>query len=134
MKKQQTATLVLDYLADTLPTSYEVVSFKYMFDKDYDRKGNIVSGVKGGNISLTLSGVPTDELMGWVFNNRKLVNGQLLCKDDVDDKPKCHLSFEQARCVKCKIKYSLNETTQLGMQLTINATKITMEEVEFLNN
>lgn len=132
--KRQTATLVLESSTDTSPTSYEVVSFNYMFDKDYDRKGNILSDAKGGNISLTLSAIPTDELMEWAFNQRKFMNGQLLCKDEVDGKPKPHLSFEQARCVACKIKYSLNEATQLGMQLTINAAKITLGYVEFLNN
>ncbi len=132
--KEQTAILVLEHSPGSSPISYEVTSFKYMFDKDYDRKGNIVSNVKGGNIGLTLSALPTDALMAWAFDPRKFINGHLLLHDAADGKRKCHLSFEQARCVKCKIKYSLPETRQLGIQLTINAARIILGENGFFSN
>ena len=133
----QAAILILDYLngasLNEAGCSYKVFSFSYIFDKDYDRKGNIVSKVKGGNINLTLSALPTDELMGWVFNPQKLVSGQLLRNDESAGIEECYLAFEQARCTKCKIKYSLDNEMQLGIQLTINAALITMGSIVFLN-
>jgi hypothetical protein len=113
---------------------HEVLDCEYAFEKDYDRNGYVLSDIKGGTINLTLSSLPTDLLMDWVFDYRKFVDGEITMLDKVKGGGKrCLLTFEQARCVKFKLRYSLSDTTKMSVQISINTPKMVLNNTEFIN-
>ena len=104
---------------------YHVIECDYEFYKKTNRSGEVASGLKGGEINLTVSDPPTDELMAWVFDHFKKYNGEITIMD-TDETTLEQIYFENARCVDFKMRYEALERphTKTYMKLSVENMKI----------
>jgi len=111
---------------------YNVIDCDYEFYKKTNRAGEVASGVKGGEINLTLSDVPTDELMAWVFDHFKKYNGEVTIMD-TDETTLEQIYFENARCVNFKMCYGGLDRPHTKTHLKLSVENMKIGDVLFDN-
>lgn len=111
---------------------YRVIDCHYEFYKKTNRAGEVASGVKGGEINLTISDLPTDELMAWVFDHFKKYNGEVTIID-TDGTTLEQIYFENARCVGFKMCYEGLERPHNKTYLKLSVEHIKIGDVLFDN-
>ncbi len=111
---------------------YKVMDCDYEFYKKTNRVGEVASGVKGGEINLTISDMPTDELMAWVFDHFKKYNGEITIMD-TDGETLEQIYFENARCVDFKMCYEGLERPHTKTYLKLSVGNMTIGDVLFDN-
>lgn len=111
---------------------YRVIDCNYEFYKKTNKSGEVISGLKGGEINLTLSDLPTDELMAWVFDHFKKYNGEVTIMD-TDDATLEQVYFENARCVDFKMRYEGLERPHAKTYLKLSVENIKIGDVPFDN-
>ena len=109
---------------------YNVVDCDYEFYKKTNRVGEVSSGLKGGEINLTISDMPTDELMAWMFDHFKKHNGEVTIMD-TDETTLEQIYFENARCVDFKMKYEGVERPHIKTFLKLSVENIKIGDVVF---
>jgi hypothetical protein len=111
---------------------YGVVSCSYDLWKDIDKKGEPNSKVKGGTIHVTLSDLPDDALMAWVFDHAKFYNGEITIVD-MDGETLEQVYFEEARCVDFDLHYGLDTQFKAETRMTLNVKQLQIGEAYFEN-
>ncbi|MDR2915100.1 MAG: hypothetical protein LBV74_09760 [Tannerella sp.] len=111
---------------------YRVIDCNYEFYKKTNRAGEVVSGVKGGEINLTLSDLPTDELMAWVFDHFKKYNGEVTIMD-TDETTLEQVYFENARCIDFRMRYGGLERPHIKTYLKLSVGNMKIGDVLFDN-
>lgn len=111
---------------------YKVVDCDYEFYKKTNKVGEVASGLKGGEINITISDMPTDELMTWVFDHFKKYNGEITIMD-TDETTLEQIYFENARCVDFKMKYEGVERPHIKTVLKLSVENIKLGDVLFDN-
>jgi hypothetical protein len=98
---------------------YHVLSCQYDLRQETTKEGEPKSKMKGGTINLTLSDLPNDELMGWVFDHAKFYNGEITLFD-LAGETLDQIYFEEARCVNFDLHYGLDTGFKPETRLTLN--------------
>lgn len=111
---------------------YNVVDCDYEFYKKTNRIGEVSSGVKGGVINLSISDIPTRELMAWVFDHFKKYNGEITIID-TDETTLEQIYFENARCVDFKMRYEGLERPHTKTYLKLSVENMQIGDVLFDN-
>ncbi|MDR1222186.1 MAG: hypothetical protein LBL07_04820 [Tannerella sp.] len=106
---------------------YEVVSCDYQFHKDVNRNGEVCSGLKGGLITLSIIGEPSDEILGWMFDHVKRFNGEVTVLD-ANEETLEQVYFEEARCMDLTLSYRAD-----GKPHTVTVLKLLVEEMQIGN-
>jgi hypothetical protein len=81
---------------------------------------------------LTLSDLPNDELMVWIFDHSKFYNGEITIVD-LDGETLDQIYFEEARCVNFDLHYGLDTQFSPETRLTLNVGRIQTGNVYFEN-
>lgn len=99
---------------------YDVLSCEYQFDKGVNRVGEVNTGIEGGIIKLLITGIPSDALLGWVFDHTKRFNGEVTIIDPKKGTTLEQVYFEEARCHDFSLDYDpeLNKGVMMGLKIS----------------
>jgi hypothetical protein len=112
---------------------YHVLSCKYDLWQETTKAGEPKSKIKGGeNIELTLSDLPNDELMAWIFDHAKFYNGEITIVD-LAGETLDQIYFEEARCVNFDLHYGLDTQFKPEIRLTLNVRRFQTGNAYFEN-
>jgi len=111
---------------------YHVLSCKYDLWQETSKLGEPKSKIKGGTINLTLSDLPDDELMAWIFDHAKFYNGEITIID-YDGETLNQIYFEEARCINFDLHYGLDTLFKPETRLVLNVQRIIAGNVYFEN-
>lgn len=112
--------------------TYNVFACDYCFFQDMDKSGEVNSRIKGGTIHVTLSDLPTDEIMAWVFDHAKFYNGEITIVD-LDGETLEQVYFEECRCVDFNLHYGIDTGFRSETRMTLFAETIQIGEAYFEN-
>lgn len=111
---------------------YSVISCSYDLWQDTKKDGEPHSKIKGGTIHVTLSNLPNEALMAWVFDHAKFYNGEITIVD-LGGKTLEQVYFEEARCVNFDLHYGLDTQFKAETRLTLNVRRLQIGEAYFEN-
>lgn len=112
--------------------TYNVVNCNYEFRRGVNKEGEVSTSIKGGTISLEILDLPTDDLMGWVFDHTKKYNGEITIFD-TDQETLEQIYFENARCVDFKMHYKIGRKPYILTNLMLVVGKMQIGDVHFEN-
>lgn len=122
-----------DNLMNLYFENYDIIHCDYSFNKGITKQGQVRTNVLGGNIRVALSMYPTQELLTWVFDSFKKLNGEITI-NDTHEEALSKIYFEEGRCVGFRMHYEpLIEKDDITILLTINAQRIIIGESEYKN-
>jgi len=111
---------------------YHVLSCKYDLWQETTKAGEPKSKMKGGTVYLTLSDLPNDELMAWIFDHAKFYNGEITMMD-YDGETLNQIYFEEGRCVNFDLHYGSDTLFKPETRLTLNVQRLQSGNVNFEN-
>lgn len=113
---------------------YDVLYCHYGFDKGITKEGDVRTAAQIGNIQVALPMLPTNELLTWVLDKSKKYNGEITIHDNHEESLD-KIYFEEARCVGFRLHYQPSDMGSCVMVLlTINAQRVTVNDVEYKNS
>jgi hypothetical protein len=114
--------------------NYEIIHCDYSFHKGVSKEGEVCRDVLSGNIRVALPVLPTDELLSWVLDSSKKLNGEITINDALEESLE-KIYFEQGRCVGFRLHYEPGENNRnVALVLHINAQRMILGEVEYTNS
>ena len=112
---------------------YEIQDCSYTFDQGTDKRGKATTRVLGGAIHITLSQLPSNELIEWGLNPRKYLDGFIVALD-ADNIPTAKIIFSNAACVNFGIDSIRQGVTYITTKMVIQAEKIVVGDgIDFDN-
>ena len=112
--------------------NYDVIHCDYSFNKGITRQGEVRTDVVAGNIRVALPMLPGEELLSWVFDSYKKLNGEIAMQDAEESLAKIY--FEEGRCVGFRMHYEpVGKGQCVVLLITINAQRIILGESEYQN-
>jgi hypothetical protein len=113
--------------------NYDVLFCEYSFSKATTGSGEVRGEALSGNIRVVLPMFPTNDLLGWVFDKMKKLNGEVTIHDAHEESLE-KISFEDASCVGFRLHYEPAGNNMNVMSiLTINAPRMIVGDVEYKN-
>lgn len=110
--------------------NYDVSYCQYSLSKKVDAKGEVCEDVTGGTIYVTLSVLPTDDLMAWVFDRYKKYDGEITLQDAHEESVD-KIYFEEARCLDFNLKQGDPDSSGVALSLTIYAERMIIGDAEY---
>lgn len=117
--------------ADDKVQVLDLLSYGYRFEKPTTGNGEISGGTKGGDIRVTVSGFPSDELLAWMFGSRLQKDGEIVDVGGHAESPEEHILFKGAHCMNFRI-HSDKDGAQLIM--LVHADSIDFGDSCYSNN
>lgn len=111
---------------------YELASCRYTFSKQIDTKGEVQTRSSGGLISISISSIPTRELLEWAINPRRNLNATIIFCDD-SGIPIEKISLEKTVCISMNISYTREGKAYTSASYVLSAEKMTMGRITFEN-
>lgn len=108
-----------------IKNGYELMKCNYSFHKDVDVKGQVQTRARGGVVDMTISGVPTDELIEWSLNPRRYKDGAIVFCDDtglVLEK----ITFTHAACVSMCLNFIATGKSYTSVDLILNMASMSI--------
>lgn len=102
---------------------FDLDQSEFAFTQATDFKGQPEGEVFSGAIGLSYPNVPPKELLDWMLNPRKFLDGTLTTYGE-DGTPLQKLEFKQATCVNMKIEYKNMDSSYTSCTFTIVANKV----------
>ena len=113
---------------------YELASFTHHFHQEIDQNGKVLSGVRGGTITVLIEGFPSQELIDWGMDSRIYHWGEVVVVD-TDGNILEKIQFELGACTFFKIHYVSTGNAYCITKLMIEAKKIKAgDDVELERN
>lgn len=112
--------------------SYELESCSYGFSQGVNSDGKAQTEVRGGTISVTVPGIPPDDIIQWSLDAHSYKDGCIVVCDD-NDMPLEKVYFTNAACIGMNINYSQQGKSYIATQLVLQARQIMVGDTE-LNN
>lgn len=114
--------------------NYHVIWCDYTFNKGITKGGKVRTEVVAGNIRVALPMLPDNEILSWVFDSYKKLNGEITIHDAYEESLG-KIYFEEGRCVGFRMHYepSEDQTMNVVLLITINAQHIIIGESEYRN-
>lgn len=114
--------------------NYDVIHCDYSFNKGITKGGKVRTDVVAGNIRVALPMLPDNDLLSWVFDSYKKLNGEITMHD-ANEESLGKIYFEEGRCVGFRMHYepSEDQTRNVILLFTINAQRIILGESEYKN-
>lgn len=110
--------------------NYEIINCEYEFYQDLNRVGEVCSEVKGGIINLSISDLPTDVLMAWIFDHTKRFNGEITIVESRYETLE-QIYFENARCFDFRMHYKQGADNNTITHLKIASNQIRVGNAYF---
>jgi hypothetical protein len=112
---------------------YEVVSSNYTLHQATDEKGRPASKVRGGSLTITVVSKSDDNLIGWMVNPTKQLDGVItFFKIDEDAKMK-EVKFTKAYCVGFSENFVSNDSSAMTTTVQLSAENIDVDGVKHEN-
>ncbi len=115
---------------------YALEAFSYQFEKDINEDGKVTSAIKSsGYIHISLSAVPTKELLAWATESRSYKDGSIHVINTSDESsiPQEELFFEYAACIDMKLSYENDHSGYFSTILTISAENLRLGNSSWIN-
>lgn len=112
--------------------SYELECCSFGFSQGVNADGKAQTEVRGGSISVTIPGIPPNDIIEWALSSRKYNDGVIVICDD-NDMPLEKIRFKDAACVGMEISYSQKGKEYIAAKLTIQANMIAVGNAELIN-
>ena len=113
--------------------NYNVIFCEYALNKPIDRYGEVKGNIVGGNITVALPVLPSDELMTWVFDVSKKYNGEITIHDAFSESLE-KIYFEGGRPVNFRLHYEPSDTNLIVIVLNISVQKLIVGKSEYINS
>ena len=113
--------------------NYEVFFCEYILNKLIDKRGEIKGGIVGGNITVALPILPSDELMTWVFDVSKKYNGEITIHDAFSESLE-KIYFEGGRPINFRLHYEPSDTNPVAIVLNISVQRLIIGKSEYINS
>lgn len=110
---------------------FDLLSYDYKFEKAVTKKGEVLGNMEGGNVRITISGFPTNELLAWIFNPCIQKDGEIINSDGLIQSGKERISLKGAECMNFRIHSEGNEVQSI---LQIHAECMSFGDSCYLNN
>ena len=110
----------------------DVIFCEYALNKPIDKQGRINGSIVGGNITVVLPTLPSNELMTWVFDASKKYNGEITIHDAFSESLE-KIYFEGGRPVNFRLHYEPCEINPVAIMLNISVQKMTIGQSEYIN-
>lgn len=110
---------------------FDLLSYDYKFEKTVTKKGEVLGDMEGGNIRITISGFPTNELLAWVFNPCIQKDGEIVNNDGLIQSAKEQISLKGAECTNLRVHSEGNEVQTI---LQIYVESMNFGDSCYLNN
>ena len=105
----------------------------YELSRSVNRRGEIASGVCGGEIRVVIDGFAQAALLGWVFDSFRKENGTIETIDE-HEKTIAKLHFTEATVKNFRISYDSRVKNGVATLLTVEAREIiTDNDLHFEN-
>jgi hypothetical protein len=106
---------------------YELADCDYQFHKGMNREGEVCTGLKGGLFTVSIVGVPSDELLAWMFDHVKKFNGEVTVMD-MSEETLEQVYFAQARLTDLSLHYRAGNRPN-----TVTKLKLIVESIQINN-
>lgn len=113
-------------------SSYELDNCSYGFSQGVNSDGKAQTEVRGGSITVTIPGIPSDEIIQWAIDSRKYHDGMIVICDD-NDMPLEKIRFTDAACIGMDIGYSHKGKGYIATNLVLQTRALSVGDTE-LNN
>jgi hypothetical protein len=111
---------------------YELLTCDYRFYKNIDRDGEVSSDLRGGLVTMSIIGEPSDELLAWMFDHVKKYNGEVTVMDASEETLE-QVYFEDARLVYLFIHYRAEDKPNTVTELKMSANNMRIGNAYFEN-
>lgn len=114
--------------------NYDVIHCDYSFNKGITKGGKVRTDVVAGNIRVALPILPDNDILSWVFDSYKKINGEITLQD-THEESLGKIYFEEGRCVGFRMHYepSEDQSRNVILLMTINAQRIVIGQSEYKN-
>jgi len=112
---------------------YEIQDFSYAFEQGTDKRGKATTRVFGGACHITLTQLPSNELIEWALNPRKYFNGFFVILD-ANNIPIQKVIFTNATCVNFGIDSTRQGTCYTTTKMVIYSENIVVGNGVDFNN
>lgn len=103
-----------------LQKGHEILDCNFSFLQGTDPSGKATTKVHGGTITMTLSRLPSLEVIEWALQSRKYMDGCIVLTD-AENNPIEKTYFRQAACVDMEIHYQQTGSSYAATRLIIQA-------------
>ena len=104
----------------------ELDAWSYTFIRGIDDRGKIETGLRGGNISFLISGIPRLMFWEWATDSCLYLSGRVIIKN-TEGYNISQLRFEDAACISMKVKYINEGKAYMSTEVVIQAEKLYLE-------
>ncbi|MDR2914887.1 MAG: hypothetical protein LBV74_08670 [Tannerella sp.] len=104
----------------------ELDGWSYTFIRGIDDRGKVSTGLRGGNISFLISGIPRLLFWEWATETCKYLSGNIIIRNTEGYKIN-QLHFEDAACVSMKVKYLNEGKAYMSTEVVLQAEKLYFE-------
>jgi len=111
---------------------YELVDCDYHFHKGMNRNGEVCTGLKGGMLTASVIGTPSQMLLAWMFDHTKKFNGEVTVMDSYDETIE-QVFFEQARLTGLNLNYKAANEPNTVTTLTMVVDNLQIGNAYFEN-
>lgn len=108
---------------ETKADVYDLEQYDYQFEKTATRGGEVTSGTQGGEIRAGFQNYPSENLLGWMLNPYKRMDGEVILCEEKAGIIHEHIRFENARCTCLHFSFNEEEEECILTELTINAQR-----------
>lgn len=109
---------------------FDLLSYDYKFKKTVTKRGEVLGNMEGGDIRITISGFPTNDLFAWMFNPCIQKDGEIIDNAGLIQSGKEHISLKNAECLNFRIH---SEENEVQLILDIHADCIDFGDSCYLN-
>ena len=104
----------------------ELDAWSYTFIRNIDNRGKIETGLKGGNITFFISGIPRIMFWEWAMETCKYLSGYIIVKNTENDTIR-RLYFQDAGCISMKVRYINEGKSYMSVEIVLQAEKLYFE-------
>lgn len=117
-----------DQSQETKADVYNLEQYSYQFEKASSRSGEITGDTQNEGIKIALSGYPSENLLGWMLNPYKRMDGEIVLCEEKAGTIHEHIRFENARCTYCHFSYREEKEECILTELTIQAQRTSVSD------
>lgn len=107
---------------------YDLADYYYQFEKPSDRNGEITGCTQGGEIRVSIPDYPTGNILGWMLNPCKRMDGEVILCDGKAGTIHEHIAFENARCTNLHFSYNEDNEECIQTEIMIHAQRTSVSD------
>lgn len=117
-----------DKAQETKADVYDLTHYNYQFEKTAGRNGEVTGGTQGGDFQVGIQGYPTENLLGWMLNPYKRMDGEVILCEEKAGTIHEHIAFENARCTNLHFSFSEEKEECILTEMMIHAQRTSISD------